>query len=33
MLIRYAEITDYQWLKEFDKHITDKILKIKIKSK
>jgi ribosomal protein S18 acetylase RimI-like enzyme len=33
MLIRYAEITDYQLLKEYDNHITDKTLKIKIESK
>jgi len=30
MTIRYAENTDYLWLKEHDKHIADEILKIKI---
>ena len=30
MVIRYAEISDYLWLKEHDKHISGEILKIKI---
>ena len=30
MEIRYAEISDYSWLKEHDKHISGEILKIKI---
>ena len=30
MIIRYAEITDFQWLKEHDKHISDEILKTKL---
>jgi len=33
MIIRHAEITDYLWLKEHDRHICEKILKTKIKSK
>jgi hypothetical protein len=33
ILIRYAEITDYSWLKEHDKNISDEILKIKIDAK
>ncbi|GHV09248.1 hypothetical protein FACS189485_21620 [Spirochaetia bacterium] len=33
MLIRYAEITDFGWLKEHDKHISNEILKIKIENK
>jgi len=33
MKIRYAEITDYLWLKEHEKYISDKILKTKIESK
>ena len=33
MTIRYAENTDYLWLKENDKHISDEILKTKIAAK
>ncbi|GHV08953.1 N-acetyltransferase [Spirochaetia bacterium] len=33
MLIRYAEITDFGWLIEHDKHISNEILKVKIKNK
>ena len=33
MTIRYAEITDYLWLKEHEKYISDKILKTKIEKK
>ncbi|GHU21703.1 N-acetyltransferase [Spirochaetia bacterium] len=33
MLIRYAEITDFGWLIEHDKHISNGILKIKIENK
>jgi ribosomal protein S18 acetylase RimI-like enzyme len=33
VIIQYAEINDYLWLKEHDKHISDEILKIKISSK
>jgi len=33
MIIRYAEMTDYLWLKEHEKHISDLILKRKIESK
>ena len=30
MTIRYAENTDYLWLKEHDKHISNEVLKTKI---
>ena len=33
MIIRYAEITDFIWLKDHDEHISKEILDIKIKSK
>jgi hypothetical protein len=33
MIIRYAEITDYLWLKEHDRHISEGTLKTKIESK
>jgi len=33
MIIRYAEITDFLWLKEHEKYISDKILKTKIETK
>jgi len=33
MIIRYAEITDYVWLKEHEKYISDKILQTKIETK
>jgi ribosomal protein S18 acetylase RimI-like enzyme len=33
MVIRYAEITDYLWLKEHKRHISDEILKTKIGNK
>ena len=33
MIIRFAEDSDYSWLKENDQHISDEILKIKITSK
>jgi len=33
MIIRYAEITDYSWLREHDKHISEEILITKIESK
>ena len=33
MTIRYAEMTDYLWLKEHEKYISDKILKTKIEIK
>jgi len=33
MIIRYAEIADYLWLKEHDRHISEEILKTKIESK
>jgi hypothetical protein len=29
-IIRYAEITDYSWLKEHNRHISEKVLRIKI---
>jgi len=32
MIIRYAENTDFLWLKEFDKHVSDEVLKIKVAS-
>ena len=32
MIIRYAENADYLWLKEHEKHISEKILKTKIES-
>jgi N-acetylglutamate synthase-like GNAT family acetyltransferase len=32
MIIRYAEITDYSWLKEHDKYISEEILITKIES-
>jgi len=33
VIIRYAETTDYLWLKEHEKHISDNMLKRKIESK
>ena len=30
MIIRYADINDYSWLKEHDKHIADEVLKNKV---
>jgi len=33
VIIRYAEMTDYLWLKEHEKHISDHILKRKIEAK
>jgi len=33
MIIRYAEITDFLWLQEREKYISDKILKTKIETK
>ncbi len=33
MIIRYAENTDYVWLKKHDEHISDEILKAKIAAK
>jgi ribosomal protein S18 acetylase RimI-like enzyme len=30
MIIRYAGNNDYAWLKKYDKHINDEILKMKI---
>jgi ribosomal protein S18 acetylase RimI-like enzyme len=33
MIIRYAEITDFLWLKEHEKYISDKILTTKIETK
>jgi len=33
MTIRYAEITDFLWLKEHERYISDQILEIKIKTK
>jgi ribosomal protein S18 acetylase RimI-like enzyme len=33
MIIRYADINDYLWLKEHDNHISDEVLKGKINSK
>jgi N-acetylglutamate synthase-like GNAT family acetyltransferase len=33
MIIRYAEITDYLWLKKHEKYISDEILKTKITAK
>jgi ribosomal protein S18 acetylase RimI-like enzyme len=33
MIIRYAETTDFLWLKEHEKYISDKILKTKIETK
>jgi ribosomal protein S18 acetylase RimI-like enzyme len=33
MIIRYVEASDYSWLKEHDKHVSDEILRIKIESK
>jgi ribosomal protein S18 acetylase RimI-like enzyme len=32
MTIRYAEITDFLWLKEHEQYISDKILETKIKA-
>jgi ribosomal protein S18 acetylase RimI-like enzyme len=33
MIIRYADVKDYLWLKEHDSHISDEVLKSKINSK
>jgi len=33
MKIRYAEIKDYLWLKEHDRHISEETLKTKIEAK
>jgi len=33
MIIRFADINDFHWLKEHDKHITDEVLKNKINAK
>lgn len=30
MIIRYAEIADYLWLRKFDIHISEDVLKLKI---
>jgi ribosomal protein S18 acetylase RimI-like enzyme len=32
MVIRYAGIADYVWLKEHEKHISEEMLKVKIES-
>jgi len=33
MIIKYAEITDFSWLKEHEQYISDKMLEAKIKAK
>jgi GNAT superfamily N-acetyltransferase len=33
IIMRYAEITDYLWLKEHDQNISEKVLKMKIDNK
>jgi N-acetylglutamate synthase-like GNAT family acetyltransferase len=33
VIIRYAEITDYSWLKKHEQHISENKLKVKIDSK
>jgi N-acetylglutamate synthase-like GNAT family acetyltransferase len=33
MIIRYAELNDFIWLKEHEKYISDQILETKIKTK
>jgi ribosomal protein S18 acetylase RimI-like enzyme len=33
MIIRYAEIADYLWLKDHEKHISEEILRTKIETK
>jgi ribosomal protein S18 acetylase RimI-like enzyme len=32
-IMRYAETTDYSWLREYDRHISEKVLRLKIDNK